>query len=286
MLQLSSHIPAGAESMQPKLVTVTPELARMWLELNVRNRPLAKTRVSRYAETMRSGLWRHPTGETIIFDSDEHLIDGQHRLAAQVESGVTISYWVMFGAKPDDFTVVGQGDKRSTGDVLAIAGVAQARAVGAIARTVLRMQQFHDRHWSSVSVAQAVPARVAEFALEHAELLLQAAKWARAVKVETQIPENAYGAVAYWINQAKPNSQEWLEFHQSVRDGELLKAGSPVLTLRRWGMSRSRDKGVNQQEQVVFVTKAWNAFHDRRDIKLLRWLHSELPMPLPATPSY
>lgn len=61
-----------------KIVEVSPELASEWLKGNDFNRKLSPTITSRYADEMKNNRWAF-TGDSIKFDSDGTLLDGQHR---------------------------------------------------------------------------------------------------------------------------------------------------------------------------------------------------------------
>lgn len=76
------------------LEVITPEYARMLLERNQSNRKVIRARVLEYADMMIRGEWvdRHPG--TIAVGTSGYLIDGQHRLLAVIESGVTITAFV------------------------------------------------------------------------------------------------------------------------------------------------------------------------------------------------
>jgi len=96
-------------------VSVTPAMAAEWLKLNSLNRPIRRQTVSKYASVMRSGQWvRSP--EAIGFDVNGRLIDGQHRLTAVVESGVTVEFLVVRNLPVGVFDVIGQGPRRSSAD--------------------------------------------------------------------------------------------------------------------------------------------------------------------------
>ena len=72
-----------------KVETITPKLAEKWMEANKNNRPLRRSLVGRYAGAIRRGQWEL-NGESIKFDEDGVLFDGQHRLAAVVEANKPI----------------------------------------------------------------------------------------------------------------------------------------------------------------------------------------------------
>jgi hypothetical protein len=75
-------------------VTVTPEMAREWLDANTgvpfNSQP---HKVDQYARDMASGHWPL-TGEGIRFDEADQLVDGRHRLRACVKSGVPFLTYV------------------------------------------------------------------------------------------------------------------------------------------------------------------------------------------------
>jgi hypothetical protein len=75
--------------VQARLISVTPELAAKWLELNDHNRGVVTARVDQYAADMRRGEWR-VNGEAIKISADGKILDGQHRLLAVLEADVAI----------------------------------------------------------------------------------------------------------------------------------------------------------------------------------------------------
>lgn len=77
-----------------ELVLITPEKAKQWLDHNNEgNRSIKPTIVNKYARDIREGNWRL-THQCIAFDSTGHLIDGQHRLSAVVQSDMPIHAYV------------------------------------------------------------------------------------------------------------------------------------------------------------------------------------------------
>jgi len=94
----------GKAAVEWEFVLVTPVLALEWLSLlNWCNRKLCKSTVLKYATAMASGLWdeEESQADQIQFatapDGRVALINGQHRCAAVVKSGVSIWFWVVRG---------------------------------------------------------------------------------------------------------------------------------------------------------------------------------------------
>ena len=64
-----------------KIVDITPEMAREYLEKNSHNRRLSERSVRNLATAIKNGEWQ-VNGEAIKVDKEGNLLDGQHRLSA------------------------------------------------------------------------------------------------------------------------------------------------------------------------------------------------------------
>lgn len=73
--------------------TITPQLAKAYLEKNKDNRKTSRHRIGIYSRDMRSGKWT--PGSPISFFDNGDLADGQHRLLAVVEADVPVVFVVV-----------------------------------------------------------------------------------------------------------------------------------------------------------------------------------------------
>lgn len=96
-------------------VDITPELAKKWFSRNYLNRAMRPQVVQEYARYMRDGHWGE-TDSYIALAPNGSVLNGQHRLAAVITSGVTIRSLVRFNAKYSDF-IPDHGHKRTLLDV-------------------------------------------------------------------------------------------------------------------------------------------------------------------------
>lgn len=101
------------------MVLVTPELAEKMLESNTSNRNLRKQTVGKYSATMKAGNWT-TSPESISFDTNGVVLNGQHRLHAVVNSGVSQNFLIVTNVSPDVFAVLDRNAVRSPADVLQI----------------------------------------------------------------------------------------------------------------------------------------------------------------------
>ena len=265
---------------------ITPELAEIYLrETNQGNRRLSQSVVNRYAQDMMNGLWRHPTGDPIIWDSEGRLQQGQHRLAAVMQSGVSIEFLVIAGADPGDFQVLDQGKKRSAGDVLGMAGFSNTNNMAAVARLAIMLQHHRDKPWANLP--DVTQQRVVEFAKSNRTILEWANAHGRHARRNALVPEVQFGAVAFYVAQNSTNLHDWETFSARVCSGEMLREGDPEHSLRRWAVNRNvRLSGsTSSQATVAVITKAWNAYVLSKSIRVLGWKRHEMPMPKPEPSS-
>lgn len=79
--------------IETSVETITPEVAKAYLERNVNNRNVNKDRVAIYARDISSGNWT--SGSSIGFFENGDLADGQHRLMAVVAANVPVVFVVI-----------------------------------------------------------------------------------------------------------------------------------------------------------------------------------------------
>jgi len=87
--------------MKVSIEEVTPMVAEMLLQKNTNNyRKLSQPTVTKYANKMRQGEW-DASACMIQIDTNDVLLNGQHRLHAVMQSGETIQSIIVTGASPD-----------------------------------------------------------------------------------------------------------------------------------------------------------------------------------------
>lgn len=106
--------------MEMRLETISPAKAREYLKRNTTNRPLRQNHIDRMVLTIQNKEWVL-NGETIKFDKEGNLRDGQHRLHAIVVSGIPCQAYVLRGIDASAFDTIDQGKCRNLNDILAIA---------------------------------------------------------------------------------------------------------------------------------------------------------------------
>lgn len=136
-------------SIQTKLETITPAWAEKVLDKHYdriskgefKQRPITKGLIRKYITDMKAGKFGL-CPEPITFDVNGDLTDGQHRLEAVKQSGVTIKAMVSTGWPPETIDLINRGRSRSVAEQLHLHGtgnaIVTAASVNAMVRIVYR----------------------------------------------------------------------------------------------------------------------------------------------------
>lgn len=108
------------EGFDTHLINLSPRLARLLMERIGENRKPKRATIQRYAAMMRSGQWKL-THQGIAISTRSEVIDGQHRILAVYESGVTIEVLMVRGVSQDAMLVLDSGIIRTDADSIRIA---------------------------------------------------------------------------------------------------------------------------------------------------------------------
>ena len=130
--------------VQAKMIDCTPRLAEILLGLNTRNRKVAPSVVEKYVTEILNDEW-YATAQGVGIDDRGVLLDGQHRLAAIVESGCTVPILIVTGLPPKGQEKVDRQRKRTLYDAFSIAGYTDNRKAVQVATFLAR------RHGTRVS---------------------------------------------------------------------------------------------------------------------------------------
>lgn len=145
-------------AISTEIATITPETAKQWLGQNAKNRKMAAGTVQKYARDMKSGKWQL-TGDSIKFDADNQLLDGQHRLQACVQADTAFQTFVVYGLPSQAQDVMDIGKVRRADDVLKLKGLHNATATVSALRILLsEREELSKANAHSYSTAQILAA--------------------------------------------------------------------------------------------------------------------------------
>lgn len=270
--------------MQLKTMTVTPEMAELWLNKNGKNRRLSIAHAQRIADSIKSGRWVL-NGETICFDDNGNLLDGQHRLKAITLAGMSIDVAVAVGVSdPSAFETYDSVQRiRGASQIAEMKGVKNSNRVSASARIILswEMSGDCDEFYRSIISGRGVgsPQEVSDKAVEiqdeHGEAWnMIGLTMARMSKAPAHIT-----AIAMILNRIDPVTTA--SFFNRVKTGVVESENDPALIFRDRIIS-GRAKSVTERKWkaavMAFAIKAWNAEKTGKPISTL-WFRQESDSP-------
>lgn len=249
---------------------VTPDMAATWLSLvNTGNRVLDKKLVDNYARDMARGNWE-PDGMPLRFAGDfGRLLDGQHRLTAQVRVGATVEYlvvtWVPDGAQE----VMDGGKKRSLKDMLdTTRHVSNASQLAAVTRVV------HAYGCVGSGTAQNTQHQATLKELLHrfdANPGIQTHGVISQRDTPPGLTKSLLGGFLYLASLA--DEEDAAAFREAITTGAGLEVGNPIHTLRERlakGAASSSDH-IHTVVRWVFLVRAWNAWRAGETLSRLQF---------------
>jgi hypothetical protein len=250
--------------MRIETVTVTPELAATWLERNTRNRPLSQHTVNKYAKDMAAGRWVI-NGETIKLNGDV-VVDGQHRLWACVQSGVSFVSVVVFELPGDVFDTIDAGRPRRASDALSIAGYVNARTLAGVVRIVLAA----DADAANFFSIHTPPAMIRRWCEVNPSVVDSCNKGRAYYQENRSVTPSAWGAADFLLSRL--NDPSTAPFLERVCKGIGIAEGTWEYALRRslTNQTRSSSGGI---ADVAKICKAWNGIAlGQRPPVVIRWI--------------
>lgn len=220
------------DELKTEVVVITPEIASLWLKKNTSNRGLKERYVDRLANDMTQGAWKL-THQGIAFNREGTLIDGQHRLSAIVQSGVSVPMLVTYGVDRSSQLVMDDHARRTAADAIKLSiGLDVSKNHIATARSMV--SGFPGKYWSQNINSKSV---MLEFLQENSHLIdLALQSFPSHRKFITIAPIYAIVARAY----ATADHNRLREFCNCLFTGEMSsKDDKAAITLRNW-MSENR----------------------------------------------
>ena len=264
---------------------VSPALAKEWLATQKVNRPLRESRLLKYARDMEAGRWLK-SAQTIKFNENGELIDGQHRLHAVELARKTVNLEVARNVPAESMAIIDEGAPRTSTDVLSFSG-ATYRAERTVALStiwrILTGKAFENKR-DSLS-RQELLGLNEDIGDEIGHLL----SW---IQVESRKKTNnknyiSWGVLAAitflgrragTVKKADNFLADALHWHEQTQ-------GSPLVAAQARFMRNFASKSgrLDRREKVALIIRAWNAYakgETRGKLEAYRTVGGELSWPV------
>jgi len=252
-----------------KKILVTPELAKEYLSHNTSNRVLNKRYIGKYVNEMKKGLWTL-SNDAIIFSESGVLLNGQHRLTAVVQSGVTCEFLVGFGFPESTFNVLDSGKARSGGDVFRCNGIHNGTTLASIIRKYILLST-HVEGLSIDMVGNSTLVEEYNRDTDFCTYILAVSR--REVKdgcgafLATEL--GAYHA--YLVKERNYEQSYVLSFFEQLTEREQCTNATISLLRRMMTNDRMSNRHIPAKHRMMLFVKTWNAYVDGKELQILRW---------------
>lgn len=249
-----------------ELVDVTPEIAEKWLKDNTHNRNIRAAVVAGYAADMLAGAWME-NGQSIRFAADGTLLDGQHRLTAIKDSGVTLRMIIVRGLPNDAQMTMDTGAKRTFADVLRLNGEPHAVSLAA---ACLRVYQWKQGIRKSFKAGARPTHRQLLDTLEQHPEIRRSVEISDRVRMSGSLTAGA-ASLCHWLF-LHVDADDCAFFFARLGDGAGLMTDDPIYALRRSLDNLVSTSGRPDESFVIaLVIKAWNFYREGASVQLIAY---------------
>lgn len=236
---------------------ITPDIAKRWLGANHRNRSLSNPTVTRLAGIIIRGEWMEDCTDAIGLDTDEGVINGQHRLNAVIEADQAVRALVLRNVSPDVIKIIDQGMHRTFGQLLKMNGYDYAPIVAGAVDWLYKMMNDFER--STPTAQKGTVPQLLDVLSDH-EHVVNSIDPAFTAWSKVRVDRALLTAYHYTCASVDPDKAD--EFFDQLASGVGVAADSPVYILReRFLAEQAKADGKKETKYVLaaWLIKAWEA---------------------------
>jgi hypothetical protein len=292
--QVAEWIQLGAEAAERGEiygvnVDVTREIAKALLSLNTNNRNITGTGVQYFEAALKEDRF-HLMGSGPVISKTGVLNDGQHKLTAVVNTGITAKMYLHFGEQDKARSVHDSGGagKRTASQALSIefkGAIPHAKVCATVARIILSgllgdnpetRKIAHDEYVTIVGTMNP--------------LLPQSALEGQKLYRTTKAAEGPCAAAHHFIRTHSKSHERLPEFWEKVILPANLDLDDPRFVLNKWLVNKEYNKvagraGKNRSQAATralmgTVVRGWNKFVKGERVTKVGWTPTT-PFPRP-----
>ena len=216
---------------------------------------------------MKASRWKR-NGDTICMNGTR-LIDGQHRLHAIIDSGISVPVLLVEGLDDDVFDTKDFGKKRSASDVLAIKGEKNCTT---LASSVVFVERYMTGQIDQFKRTYS-PVEVEELLEKYGDGLRESVGYCSKIGTKRLIANSVMAGLHYVFSRFDKEMAD--AFWKSLIGGHGLNEGSPVFVLRERLVSNSMSKAKLRPEYAAALCiRAWNHMRAGTTVKCLKFQES------------
>lgn len=261
---------------------ITPEQAEQMLKLNIENnRPVSISVVNQYAIDMMQNKWLG-TADSIKFDNQGRLIDGQHRLRAIIQANTTVEMWVATELTVEAVKYIDTGRKRSSNDLLHMQGIGGGYAtdISAVTRKIIGWESQAHTVLSNFGNGGGVKMKcsisnhqILEYCQTHPDVVAHAIFGKNLYcKTPVKLFSSADLGFLQWLLSQK-DAEKADEFLEKLCLKDNVPADSPIACL--YNRLLTSKTSLTPLLKLKLTFQAWNLWRQGKKISALKVAHME-----------
>lgn len=257
-----------------EIINLTPEYAAELLTRNPRNRKMSAKNYRVIHRAVTNGEWAL-NGEAIKISVNNEILDGQHRCLVVKDTGITIPTIIIRGLPAETQDTMDTGKSRGLNDFLTMNDEKNVTTLGALIRRFMVME---GQQWTVESAFAQGGVAARTFTVRESLRWFEKNQWvrdyvpaARDIQAHTPMAGAAAGVLVYSFEAHDVEDSQY--FWARIKDGQNLKAGSPILALNKaFKILSDNTRGERNQRYLAAITvKAWISFREGTDVQVLRF---------------
>ena len=220
------------------------------------------------------GGWRC-NGETIIFDWNDDISDGHHRLHACVAAGKSFWSWVIFNGNPADLASIDTGTSRTKSHTLTMVGESYASYLPSVCKMIYLMETNQLERHSHASDDQCgfTNAVLMDVLARHPDLREHCSVGNRYGRQFRPLGQTYWIFASYVFGKHAPGKIR--RFLDQLADGVNLPDGSPLISFRQRMINKPVGTKMRGDVVLALLIKTWNCYLAGKRRQILMWKSDE-----------
>ena len=261
-----SNVTKKKSDISVSLVYITPEIAKHYLSYNTQNRKESGSSISFLTQQMNKGLFIE-NGESIVFDKNMKLTDGQHRLMAIIKSGKSYHIPVVKGVNIKSMATYDTGKNRSAADVLSINGFKNANLLSTFIKLINKYENNGSKASKPLSYSrdeQLTNQQILNYCKDNYDWLYKIMLDVTNIYVKSEIKvisKSYFCFIVYMIGGKNPDQMVY-EFMKNIYGLNRSQDTATSYLYSKLYKSKIRKEPLGFYWVLGMTIKAWNYFID------------------------
>jgi len=269
-------------NLTAELVLVTPEIAKNWLRFNTGNRKLDQKNLAKLSNQIKSNLFLE-NGESIVFDRNQELKNGQHRLKAISINNKSFWLVVVRGVEPTAMSTFDTGKNRTAADVLKLNGFNQSGAIASLIQSINKhsFKRIRSSNSFKSDYTNMTNFEVLEYAKDNYDWLIDIVNNTHTIMAKTPIKvitKSYLSFIIYMIGGETP-SKECYQFAKHLVGAVKTESSAPLYLYNKLYNSKINKEPLNNYYVLGIAIKSWNYYIDGNPA--VRFVKFDVSSPLP-----